>query len=214
MAPRLAGLVPDLPRSAWVVLTGDLMSAIGTGLSLPFLIVYLHRVRGIDLGVAGLIVATIAFAALIGNPLSGVLVDRIGSRRTVLSGLVVAAAGTAAIAFVTEPWQGFAATGASGLGVAIMFPSLFSLLASAVPPGQRSSAFAVRHATMNLGLGLGSLIAAGIVDFGSTASFQALYRIDGASFLDFAPLLLALRGIGDRPPPEEDEPTASYRHAP
>lgn len=175
------------------------MSAIGTGLSLPFFIVYLHRVRGIDLGVAGIIVAAGPLASLAGNPISGVLVDRIGARRTVLVGLVVAAAGTATIAFVTEPWQGFAAAGTAGFGVSVMFPSFDSLLAVAVRPEQRSSAFAVRHATMNLGFGLGSLIAAAIVDFDSTRSFQVLYLIDGASFLAFLPLLLALRGVGDRP---------------
>ena len=96
------------------MLSGDLLSAIGTGLSLPFFIVYLHRVRGIDLAVAGLIVAAGPFASLAGNPISGVLVDRIGARRTVLVGLVVAAAGAASIAFVTEPWQGFAAAGTTG----------------------------------------------------------------------------------------------------
>src|SRR5439155_1443386 len=119
-----------------------------------FFIVYLHRVRGIDLGVAGLIVAAGPFASLAGNPISGVLVDRIGARRTVLVGLVVAAAGAASIAFVTEPWEGFAAAGTTGFGVAVMFPSFDTLLAVTVRPQQRSSAFAVRHATMNLGLGL------------------------------------------------------------
>ena len=192
------------------MLSGDLLSAIGTGLSLPFFIVYLHRVRGIDLAVAGLVVATIAFAALAGNPTSGVLIDRIGARRTVLIGVIVAAAGTAAIAFVTKPWEAFAAAATSGFGVAVMFPSFDSLLAVAVRPEQRSSAFAVRHATLNLGFGLGSLIAATIVDFHSTASFQVLYLVDGASFLAFAPLLLALRGVGDRPEPEEDEETGGY----
>src|SRR5438874_12860051 len=63
MAPRRAALVPDLPRNAWIVLSGELLSAIGTGLSLPFFIVYLHRVRGIDLGLAGIIVAGGPFAS-------------------------------------------------------------------------------------------------------------------------------------------------------
>lgn len=63
---------------------------------------------------------------------------------------------------------------------------------------------------MNLGFGLGSLIAAAIVDFGSTRSFQVLYLIDGASFLAFLPLLLALRGLGDRPEPEVGGEPSGY----
>src|ERR1700736_3668037 len=210
MAPRLSALPPDLPGNAWIVLVGDTLSAVGTGLSLPFFIVYLHRMRGIDLGVAGAIAATVALAALAGNPTSGVLIDRIGARKTVLVGIMVAAVGTAAIAFVTKPWEAFVAAAASGFGLAVFFPSFDSLLAVAVRPEQRSSAFAVRHATMNIGLGLGSLVAAAIVDFHSIASFQVLYLLDGASFLAFAPLLLALKGVGDRPKQELEEDSAGY----
>ena len=188
-----------------------LLSALGTGLSLPFFIVYLHRVRGFDFGLSGAIVATIAVAAYAGNPISGVLVDRLGARRTVLIGLLVAAAGTAAIAFVTEPWHGFAAAATSGFGVAVMFPAFDSLLAVTTEPAQRSSAFAIRHATMNVGFGVGSLVAAGIVSFNSTASFQVLYLVDGASFLAFVPLLISLRGIGDRLEPQADDEPAGYK---
>jgi MFS family permease len=205
-------LLPDLPRKAWVVLGGDLLSAIGSGLTLPFLVVYLHRVRGIELEVAGMVVATVALAALVGNPTAGVLVDRMGARRTLLVGLVIAAAGTGAIAFVERPWEAFAAAWTSGFGLAVIWPSLDSLLAVAVRPEQRSSVFAVRHATMNTGFGIGGLVAAVVVDFDSTASFQALYLIDGASFLAFAPLLLTLKGVGDRAEPEPDREPARYRN--
>jgi hypothetical protein len=40
-------LVPALPRSAWVVLGGDFASAVGSGLTLPFLFVYAHQVHGL-----------------------------------------------------------------------------------------------------------------------------------------------------------------------
>src|SRR5262249_39370950 len=39
------GLVPALPRQAWTVLGGDFASAVGSGLTLPFLFVYAHHVR-------------------------------------------------------------------------------------------------------------------------------------------------------------------------
>lgn len=193
----LHALVPALPRRAWVILGGDLLSAIGTGLTLPFLVVYLHRVRGIDLELAGAALATIALAALPGNPIAGVLVDRFGSRRTLILGLLVASLGTAAIAFVTDPWHAFAATLATGFGLAIIWPAQDSLLAVAVGSEQRSSVFAVRHATLNTGFGIGGLVAAAIVDFDSVRSFQIIYLLNAASYLVFVVLLLvALRGIG------------------
>lgn len=184
------------------MLCGDALSAIGSGMTLPFFVVYLHRVRGIDLEVAGLAVATIAVASLAGNATGGLLTDRAGSRRAVLVGLALAAVGTASIAFVSRPWEAFAAAAATGLGVAVFFPAFDSLLAVTVTPEQRSSVFAVRHATMNAGLGIGGLFAAAIVDFGSPRTFQLLYLLDAASFLVVVPLLFALRGIGGRPEPE------------
>ena len=205
-------LLPDLPRQAWIVLGGDLLSAVGSGLTIPFLIVYLHRVREIELELAGLAVATIGIAALVGNPTAGVLVDRIGARKTLLIGLLVAAAGTAAIAFVDTFWEAIGATATHGLGMALIWPALDSLLAVAVLPEQRSSVFSVRHATMNIGFGVGALVAAAVVSFESTASFQLLYLLDAASFLLFAPLLLvALRGVGDRPEPDHEGRPARYR---
>jgi len=38
-----AGFLPVLPRAAWVVLGGDFVSAIGSGLTLPCLFIYAHR---------------------------------------------------------------------------------------------------------------------------------------------------------------------------
>ncbi len=206
-APRL---LPNLPRQAWIVLSGDLLSALGSGLTLPFFIVYLHRVRGIELEVAGLAVATFALAALVGNPAAGAIVDRIGSRVTLMAGLVIAAAGSASIAFVESPWEALAAAWTTGFGLAVIWPAIDSLLAVAVRPEQRSSVFAVRHATTNIGFGLGALLASAIVDFDSVGSFQLLYLIDGATFLVFAPLLLVLRGLGGRPHPE-DRSAGGYR---
>jgi len=203
-------LVPALPRQAWIILGGDTISAIGTGMTLPFFVVYLHRVRGIELEVAGLAVATIALASVPGNAVGGFLVDRFGARRAVLAGLVLSAAGAALIAFVSEPWQAFAAAAASGFGVAVFFPGFDSLLAVAVGPEQRSSVFAIRHATMNAGLGIGGLVAAAIVELDSVRTFQALYLVDAASFVAVVPLLLALRGLGTRAEPDAEHARGGY----
>ena len=59
---RRSGLIPGLPGQAWVVLSGDFASAVGSGLTLPLLFVYAHQVRHLSDGAAGLVVATIALA--------------------------------------------------------------------------------------------------------------------------------------------------------
>jgi MFS family permease len=106
------------------------------------------------------------------------------------------------MAFVTAPWHAFAAAATTGLGRAVIWPAQDSLLAVTVSSVQRSSVFAVRHATLNTGFGIGGLIAASVVDFDSVLSFQVLYLLDASSSLLFVPLLFALRGVGARAAPE------------
>jgi MFS family permease len=183
---RLRGL----PREAWVVLAGDALSSVGTGLTLPFLVVYLHRVRGVALEPAALAASMLALAGLIANPAAGSLSDRVGARSTLVLGLVVSAAGAGVMTLVRDAWQGLAAAGLVGFGAALVWPAQETLLASVVSPERRSSVFAVRYATMNAGLGLGALGAAAIVDLRSPGSFVAIYLVDGLSFLLFIPILL------------------------
>ena len=49
----LRSLDPRLPRSVYVLELGALVNAFGNGVVLPFLLIYLHNVRGIPFGLAG-----------------------------------------------------------------------------------------------------------------------------------------------------------------
>jgi MFS family permease len=107
---------------------------------------------------------------------------------------VVAAAGAFALPLVREPWHAFAAAAVVGLGAAIVWPAQDALLATLVAPDQRSSAFAVHHALLNAGFGVGAVVAAVLVQESSARSFELVYVLDGLSFLAFLPVLLALPG--------------------
>src|SRR5215218_2993725 len=177
----MRALVPELPRGAWALLAGDALCALGSGMTLPFLLVYLHDVRGLGLGAAALAVSAVALAGFAGNPIGGSLADRVGGRATMLAGLVVCAAGSASLAFTTHAWQAFAASATLGFGAAIAWPARSALLATLVPFERRSTAYALQHAATNVGLGAGALFAALIVEGSSAGTFQALYLIDAAS---------------------------------
>ena len=77
------------------VLFGNALAAIGSGLTLPLLIVYLGQVRGLGTAVGGFVVAYIALLQLILLPLTGILVDRLGPRPALMGGLLVQGAGVA-----------------------------------------------------------------------------------------------------------------------
>jgi len=204
-------LVPALPRPAWVVLGGDFVSAVGSGLTLPFLFIYAHQVRGLPDGTAGLVVATIAVASLAGNPAGGVLADRATPRRALMAGLVLAAAGSAALAAARTGPGLFAAAALLGLGVAVIWPAQDALLAALAGPGAGSAVFAVRHACLNAGLGLGALAAAAVISTAHPTTFTAIYLADAATFLAFVPVLARLRPPAPpaSPPPPASEPPAA-----
>jgi MFS family permease len=196
-------LIPSLPRRAWIILGGDMLSAVGSGMTMPFFVVYLHRVRGVSLLAAGLALAMVAVASVAGNVIGGSLADRFGARRALMVGLGVAAAGATWFAFVHSVPSAFGAAAVIGLGASIAWPAADALLASVVDESQRSGVFAVRHGTMNAGFGIGAVIAATIVDVATPRSFELLYIVDAATFLAFVPLLAALRGVGERVAPED-----------
>jgi MFS family permease len=172
---------------------------VGSGLTLPFLLVYLSRIRDIDLVTAGLAVSTVALAGFAGNPFGGWLTDRLGSKWSLVCGLTIAAVGAFLIAGVRSPWQAFVAVSVAGFGAAIVVPSQDALLAVVVEPADRSAVFAVRNATLNAGYGIGAIGASLIADLTSSSSFVVLYVVDGLTFLAFIPVLyLVLPAAGMR----------------
>jgi MFS family permease len=205
---RRAGFVPALPQPAWVVLSGDFISAVGSGLTLPLLFIYAHRIRDLSYGVSGLVVATIALLSLIGNPIGGAMADRWSPRRALMVGLVINAAGAVALAFARNEAELFGATAIVGLGASIIWPAQDALLASLTGPAERSAVFSVRHACLNAGLGIGSLGAAIVISVSNPGTFMAVYLADAASFLIYLPILARLRTPAGLPgeSPGEGEP--------
>jgi len=153
-----------------VVLGGDTLSAVGSGLTLPFFLINLSRVRDLDVAVAGLALATVALAGFAGNPVGGWLTDRAGPRRALVCGSVVSAAGAFSVTLVRESWHAFVAATLVGLGMAVVNPAQDALLAVVVAPYQPPAVFAVRNATVNAGYGVGGVGAAFVADLGSPSS--------------------------------------------
>jgi predicted MFS family arabinose efflux permease len=72
-------LLPPLGGRAWRLLAGVLMFEIGTGMTLPLVIVYLHDLRGIGLGDAGIALAAVGAGGVVATIVAGILVDRAGA---------------------------------------------------------------------------------------------------------------------------------------
>jgi MFS family permease len=182
-------LVPVLPRAAWQLLAAGSLSAVANGLTYPFLVVYLHRVRELPLGLAGMAAATIAVAAIAVNLAAGPLVDRLGPRRVVAAMLVFGAAGAALLAFAETAAVALAGSALFGAGLTTGWVGLQQVLAAVVPQEQRGDAFAVQFALLNAGIGAGGLTAGLLVDFDRPATFEAVFLAAACCYLAFAAVL-------------------------
>ena len=173
-----------LPGSLRLLLGASLVSAIGTGLTLPFLIIYLHQVRHISLAASGLLIATVAVVALPVAPLAGALVDRHGPRAVMITALSLEAVGIAALATVHSAAEAIPVMLLYGLGQAANWPTWNALLGVIVDdPELRPLAFARHFQLLNLGIGIGSIIAGLVVRVAKPGTFEAIYLIDGATNL-------------------------------
>ena len=89
--PANRSLLPSLPAGVWTLQAGGLANALGTGLAIPFLPIYLHSVRGMSLGLVGAVLATQRLLRLVGCRLAGTIVDRLGGRLTLSLALTLQA---------------------------------------------------------------------------------------------------------------------------
>jgi len=202
----LRSLNPRLPLPVWLLQVGGLMNSFGNGLALPFLVIYLHNVRGFSLGTAGLIVAVSSLAQLTAGVLAGPLIDRVGARPTLAGGLVLQAVGYGFLPLVREPWEAFVLIAIEGAGSAGFWPSQSTLISRLTPAARRHAAFAQQRVTMNLGIGLGGLVAGLIAVVGNPTTFTILFVLDALTFLAYVGVLAFVHDpgvpddeVGDRP---------------
>ena len=129
MLAHLRALDPRLPREVWLLQLGGLANSFGNGLVLPFLVIYLHSVRGFGLGISGLVISVSAAAQLTAGLVAGPLVDRFGARPVLGTGLVMQSVGFAFFPLVHDPWQAFLLIAIEGAGSAGFWPSQSTLIA-------------------------------------------------------------------------------------
>ncbi len=196
-----------LPRPVLVLQGGNALSSVGTGLLLPFEIVYLHSVRGFSTSTAGLVLATVMATAVVVTLPSGALLDRFSAKRILIAGNVVNALGYAGLAFIHRPWQGFVCSALAGLGFGIAGAAGNVLTLTLIPAELRAVATALRRVSGNFGLGLGATVAGLVVAAAHHQlwAIQGLYVFDALTCLVFVLVLLAW--IPDSP--LADRPSAS-----
>ena len=186
-------LAPRLPRDVYVLEAGALVNAFGNGVVLPFLLIYLHDVRGIPFGLAGSAAAVQSVAALASGFVGGTLSDRLGPKRVLLGALVVMTVAFGLMPLIRSAPDAFLIYSLWGIGSGSFWPSQSAMLAGLTPATRRAPAFALQRLAMNLGVALGGVVAGSIAVVGDPGSFTLLFAIDCATFLAYFVVLTRVR---------------------
>jgi MFS family permease len=203
----------DLPREGRLLLSVVVIQFFGTGLVLPFHVVYLHEVRGFSLSDVGLLLGLPPLMGLIVVGPGGSAIDRVGARRIQLGVLSLLVVGDTVLAFATTRPVAALALAINGIAFGMMWPASQSMVATVIPQQLRQRYFGVNFTLINVGIGVGGIIGGFFVDVADPKTFQTIYLADGASYLPALLLLLGpLRHIA-RPvavEPAADAAPASY----
>jgi MFS family permease len=208
-SPGLSGFWRDLPREGRLLLSIVAIQFLGTGLVLPFHVVYLHEVRGFPLSDVGLLLGVPPLMGLLVVGPGGSAIDRIGARRVQLGVLSLLVVGDAVLAFATTRPVAALALAINGIAFGMMWPASQSLISTVIPHELRQRYFGVNFTLINLGIGIGGIIGGFFVDVSDASTFQTIYLADAASYIPALLLLLfPLRHVAGRVEVSDDAAAA------
>lgn len=207
--PRLRDvLTPDLRR----IVLGVGLNALGNGLTLSLLMVYLTDIRALPITAATTVLSVMALVGLAAAGPVGTLIDKYGPRRIILVGLSLEAVGVAAWSQVDSLAKAILVGSTVSLGGSAIWPPQNALIARLAPVENRQKVFGINFMLLNAGLGMGGLIGALLITDGDAASFERLYLINSLAYVSFLIAIYPLKAVGGPVPTQtEAEANAGYR---
>lgn len=164
---------PKIPEEIWVLVVAAFIIALGYGLIAPILPQF---VVGFDVSfaAASAVVSIFAGARLVFAPMSGSLIDKIGSRRVYLTGLITVAVTTGLVALAQEYWQILLLRGIAGIGSTMFTVSAMGLIVRMAPIEIRGRCSSVYASSFLFGNIIGPVVGAALSGLGMRWPF-AIY---------------------------------------
>lgn len=206
--PTVRSFWDELPREARLLLSVVVFQFLGTGLVLPFHVVYLNEVRDFALSDVGLLLALPPLVGFLAVGPGGTAIDRLGARKIMATALALQIVGDLVLVFASSMLVAGIGLTLTGIAFGLSWPAFQSFIAAVVPTHLRQRYFGVNFALLNLGIGIGGMAGGLFVDVERLSTFQTIYLVDAASFVP--PLLLVLgplRHVAGRPVHDESVDT-------
>jgi MFS family permease len=167
-----------LPAAFWYLWTGTLVNRLGTFVS-PFLAIYLTTQRGFSAGQAGLVLGVYGAGAAGGVLLGGVLADRWGRRRTLVTAQVAAAATMLTMGLVRDRYAIMGVAVLLGMATEMVRPAFSAMMVDIVPERDRLRAFTLNYWAINVGFACSAVLAG----LAAQANYLLLFVVDAATTL-------------------------------
>ncbi len=147
----------------WALQAGLFLNRAGQFVQ-PLLTFWLTTVHGLSITQAGAVVATYGLGSTLGTALGGVVADRFGRRKTLLTSAIGAAIALAALS--AAPTVPAVVLGAFVLALVydLHRPAVHAMVADLVPADDRIRAYALTYVTVNLGFSVAPALAGAIAE--------------------------------------------------
>jgi DHA1 family multidrug resistance protein-like MFS transporter len=120
--------------------------------------IFASEILGASTFVVGLNQAEFTGLCVVFFPLSGLLVNRVGKKRTIAVGFAFLLLSAVAFSLTTDLFQLFVSTLLSSLGFSLVAPSLLALLVSSVPKNVLGGSIGIYGSVENLGITIAPLL--------------------------------------------------------
>ncbi|MGK3199691.1 MFS transporter [Amycolatopsis sp. MEPSY49] len=178
-------------RHRRIFLAATLIDALGSGLWVPFALLFLVHGQGMGLLDAGTSLSTGALLALVTGPATGAAMDRFGPRALLIAGNLVRVGAFCAYPLVHTGWQVIVVSVVAGFGDRLFWTCNAPMVARLTSGSATDRMLATQTVGRFAGAGVGAAAMAVLPTITSQAAFHALAYLNAASFA-VAAVLIAL----------------------
>ncbi|GLY40836.1 MFS transporter [Amycolatopsis sp. NBRC 101858] len=194
-------------RDRRIFLVATLIDALGSGLWVPFALLFLVHGQGMGLLDAGTSLSTGALLALVSGPATGAAMDRFGPRALLVAGNLVRLAAFCAYPLVHTSWQVIAVSVVAGFGDRLFWTCNAPMVARLTSGSETDRMLATQTVGRFAGAGIGAAATAALPTITSPWAFHLLAYVNAASFAVAAVLM----GLLPRAEARTHAPSGSWR---